>query len=94
MICPEPQGLALERHLRRAVGRDRVARLQAAIPFNGGDFALFLDRVPGTFSFLGVRRPGGTIESGYPHLGTFDPDERRRSRGPGDAGWLASSAAG
>ncbi len=93
MICPEREGHALGRYLDRTVGRHRVRRLHAAIPFNGEDFALFLDRIPGTFTFLGVRAPGATIESSYPHLGTFDPDERAIGHGVrAMAGWLAARA--
>jgi metal-dependent amidase/aminoacylase/carboxypeptidase family protein len=91
MVCPEPEGLALKRYLHRTVGRDRVRMLHAAIPFNGEDFALFLDRVPGTFSFLGVRAPGAAIETSYPHFGGFTPDERAIGHGVrAMAGWLAS----
>jgi metal-dependent amidase/aminoacylase/carboxypeptidase family protein len=91
MVCPEPEGLALRRYLHRTVGRDRVRMLHAAVPFNGEDFALFLDRVPGTFSFLGVRAPGAAIETSYPHFGGFSPDERAIGHGVrAMAGWLAS----
>ncbi|WP_251063718.1 MULTISPECIES: hypothetical protein [unclassified Streptomyces] len=32
-----------------------------AEPFSGEDFALYLDRVPGTYTFLGVRAMAGWI---------------------------------
>jgi amidohydrolase len=90
MVCPEPEGRALRRYLQHTAGRDRVRTLHAAIPFSGEDFALFLDRVPGTFTFLGVRAPGAAIETSYPHFGTFDPDERAIGHGVrAMAGWLA-----
>jgi len=90
MVCPEREGKALQRYLHQTVGRDRVSQLHAAIPFNGEDFALFLDRVPGTFTFLGVRAPGAAIEASYPHFGTFTPDERAIGHGVrAMAGWLA-----
>jgi metal-dependent amidase/aminoacylase/carboxypeptidase family protein len=93
MVCPEPEGRALRRHLRHTVGPDRVRTLHAAIPFSGEDFALFLDRVPGTFTFLGVRAPGAAIETSYPHFGTFEPDERAIGHGVrAMAGWLARRA--
>jgi metal-dependent amidase/aminoacylase/carboxypeptidase family protein len=93
MVCPEREGRALQRYLRRTVGRDRVAALHATIPFNGEDFALFLDRVPGTFTFLGVRSPGAAIETSYPHFGAFVPDERAIGHGVrAMAGWLADRA--
>jgi amidohydrolase len=95
MVVPERSGRALERHLQATIGPDRVRRLHAAIPFNGEDFALFLDRMPGTFSFLGVRTPGATVESSYPHFGAFRPDERAIGHGVrAMAGWLATRTSG
>jgi metal-dependent amidase/aminoacylase/carboxypeptidase family protein len=95
MVCPERDSQALGRHLRRTLGPDRVGTLHAAIPFNGEDFALFLDQVPGTFTFLGVRAPGTAIEAGYPHFVDFTPDERAIGHGVrAMAGWLATRAGG
>ncbi|HEY1178190.1 MAG TPA: M20/M25/M40 family metallo-hydrolase, partial [Phytomonospora sp.] len=74
LVCPERDARELERHLRRAVGADAVHVAHAATPFNGEDFALFIDRLPGTYSYLGVRRPGEGIESSMPHQVVFDPD--------------------
>jgi metal-dependent amidase/aminoacylase/carboxypeptidase family protein len=93
MVCPEREGKALRRYLQRTVGDDRVRTLYAAVPFSGEDFALFLNRVPGTFSFLGVRAPGAAIETSYPHFGAFNPDERAIGHGVrAMAGWLARRA--
>lgn len=90
MVCPEPEGEAMQRYLHRAVGPDRVVRLHAALPFNGEDFALFLGRAPGTYTLLGVRSPGSSIESSSPHFGAFEPDERAIGYGVRVmAGWLA-----
>lgn len=90
MVCPEREGHAVERYLRHTIGRDKVTTLHAAIPFSGEDFALFLDQMPGTFTFLGVRTPGTSIETSYPHFGTFTPDERAIGHGVrAMAGWLA-----
>ena len=90
MVCPEREGQAIKRYLRQAVGRDQVRTMHAAIPFSGEDFALFLDRIPGTFIFLGVRAPGAAIETSYPHFGAFNPDERAIGLGVrAMAGWLA-----
>jgi metal-dependent amidase/aminoacylase/carboxypeptidase family protein len=95
MVCPEREGEALERYLRRTLGRDRVPRLHAAVPFNGEDFALFLRQIPGTFTFLGVRTPGAAIETSYPHFGTFTPDERAIGHGVrAMAAWLARRSRG
>jgi len=90
MVCPEREGQAIKRYLQQAAGRDRVPTMYAAIPFSGEDFALFLNRIPGTFIFLGVRAPGAAIETSYPHFGAFNPDERAIGIGVrAMAGWLA-----
>lgn len=93
MVCPKRDALALGRHLRRVLGPDGVTVMHAAFPFNGEDFALFLDRIPGTYSFLGVRRPGADIAEGVPHYSTFDPDTKAIGIGVrAMAGWLATRA--
>jgi amidohydrolase len=93
MVCPEREGRAVEWYLRNTLGRDKVTTLHAALPFSGEDFALFLDQMPGTYTFLGVRAPGAPIEASYPHFGTFDPDERAIGHGVrAMAGWLADRA--
>lgn len=93
MHCPEPEARAIRRYLRRTIGPDRVTTMHAAVPFSGEDFALFLDRLPGTYSFLGVRSPGAGIETSYPHFGAFTPDERAIGHGVrAMAGWLATRA--
>ncbi|OLB64395.1 MAG: amidohydrolase [Actinobacteria bacterium 13_2_20CM_2_72_6] len=90
MVCPEWEGQAIKRYLRQTVGRDQVLTMRAALPFSGEDFALFLRRVPGSFTFLGVRSPGAAIETSYPHFVAFDPDERAIGHGVrAMAGWLA-----
>lgn len=91
MVCPERDGRAIERYLRRSLGRDRVQVVHAAVPFSSEDFALFLDQLPGTYTFLGVRTPGAAIETSYPHFGAFTPDERAIGHGVrAMAGWLAA----
>ncbi|WP_371873933.1 M20 metallopeptidase family protein [Streptomyces glebosus] len=96
MVCPERDARVLAHHLRRTLGRDAVAELHAAFPpFSGEDFALYLDRVPGTFTFLGVRAPGAPITTSYPHYPDFAPDERAISVGVrAMAGWIAERAQG
>lgn len=90
MVCPEGDARTLARHLRRAFGQDAVTELHAAFPFNGEDFALYLDRVPGTYTFLGVRAPGAPITACYPHYPDFAPDERAIGVGVrAVAGWIA-----
>lgn len=90
LVCPEREGHAVERYLRHTRGRGNVIPMHAAVPFSGEDFSLFLDGMPGTYTFLGVRRPGASVETSYPHFGTFDPDERAIAYGVrAMAGWLA-----
>ncbi|GAA3958231.1 M20 metallopeptidase family protein [Actinoplanes auranticolor] len=94
MVCPPKDALALKRYLQQTAGRGRVATAYAALPFSGEDFALFLNRIPGTYTFLGVRSPGAAIETSYPHFGAFTPDERAIGHGVrAMAGWLAKRAA-
>ncbi|GAA2712852.1 M20 metallopeptidase family protein [Actinoplanes palleronii] len=81
MVTPQREGRALHRYLRRTVGETRTLPTYAAIPYSGEDFALFLNRMPGTFTYLGVRRPGSDIKTSYPHFGAFDPDERAIGHG-------------
>jgi metal-dependent amidase/aminoacylase/carboxypeptidase family protein len=93
LITPRREGRQLQRHLHRTIGAERTGVLHAAIPFSGEDYALFLDRIPGTYTFLGVRAPGAAIETSYPHFGTFNPDERAIGHGVRTmAGWLATRA--
>ncbi|GAA5614965.1 amidohydrolase [Streptomyces platensis] len=96
MVCPERDARVLAHHLRRTLGRDAVTELHAAFPpFSGEDFALYLDRVPGTFTFLGVRAPGAPVTTSYPHYPDFAPDERAISVGVrAMAGWIAERAHG
>ncbi|MFD0308477.1 M20 family metallopeptidase [Streptomyces sp. NPDC127119] len=91
MVCPEHDARLLARHLRRTVGQDMVTELRAAFPpFSGEDFALFLNRIPGTYTFLGVRTPGMPITTSYPHYPDFSPDERAIGVGVrAMAGWIA-----
>ncbi len=91
MVCPERDARTLARHLRRTLGQDAVTELHAAFPpFSGEDFALYLERVPGTFTFLGVHSPGVPITTSYPHYPDFDPDERAISLAVrAMAGWIA-----
>ena len=91
MVCPERDARLLAHHLRRTVGQHMVTELCAAFPpFSGEDFALFLDRLPGTYTFLGVRSPGTPITTSYPHYPDFLPDERAIGVGVrAMAGWIA-----
>ncbi|MFF7313482.1 amidohydrolase [Streptomyces sp. NPDC008137] len=94
MVCPAPDAQALARHLRRGLGTDAVTTLHSAFPpFSGEDYALYLGRVPGTYTFLGVRAPNAPITTGYPHFTEFAPDERAIGIGVrAMAGWIAERA--
>jgi metal-dependent amidase/aminoacylase/carboxypeptidase family protein len=93
LVCPERDGSLLERHLRRGLGDEKVSRMHAAPPFNGEDFALFGQRIPVTYTFLGVRSPGALVTTAFPHHVDFDPDERAIGTGVrAMAGWLAERA--
>ncbi|KOU08824.1 amidohydrolase [Streptomyces sp. NRRL F-5755] len=91
MVCPDRDARLLARHLRRTVGRNTVTELRAAFPpFSGEDFALYLNRLPGTYTFLGVRAPGAPITTSYPHYPDFSPDERAIGVGVrAMASWIA-----
>ncbi|MFG2143114.1 M20 family metallopeptidase [Streptomyces sp. NPDC048696] len=90
MVCPEGDARRVAHHLRRTLGRGAVTELHAAFPFNGEDFALYLQRLPGTYTFLGVRAPGAPITTGFPHYPDFAPDERAIGVGVrAMAGWIA-----
>ncbi|MFB7338161.1 M20 family metallopeptidase [Streptomyces adustus] len=91
LVCPEHDAHLLTRRLRRALGPHTVTELHAAFPpFSGEDFALYLNRVPGTYTFLGVRTPGAPVTTSYPHFPDFLPDERAIGIGVrAMAGWIA-----
>lgn len=91
LVCAAPDALELAAHLRGTGVRVDVAH--AAIPFSGEDHALFARRLPGTYSYLGVRRPGAASATGFPHHPAFDPDESAIGVGVrAMAGWLAARA--
>lgn len=62
----------------RSVGE--VVTMPAAYPFNGEDFALFLQRVPGAMIFLGVANEAAGLH-GITHATDFSADESAISLG-------------
>ncbi len=72
MVSSPELSLAAAESLR-AVGE--VATLRAAYPFNGDDFGLFLQRVPGAMIFLGVANEAAGLH-GITHSTDFGADER------------------
>jgi metal-dependent amidase/aminoacylase/carboxypeptidase family protein len=60
--------------LERVLGDEHVARYRSSSPFNGEDFALFLQRIPGAMLLLGVAdHAQGHL--GIPHQPDFIADE-------------------
>ena len=89
MVCSPDLSHAAADYFRTTVGPDAVAVMRACFPFNGEDFGLFLDRVPGAMFFLGVANPVAGL-SGIVHTPTFAADERAIGIGTrAMAGWLA-----
>ncbi len=60
--------------LDRVLGHEHVARYRASSPFNGEDFALFLQRTPGVMLLLGVADYARGL-LGIPHQPDFIADE-------------------
>ncbi|MER5178264.1 amidohydrolase [Streptomyces sp. NPDC002896] len=75
MVCSPELNATAATYLRGALGADAVMTLHAAYPFNGDDFADFLQQVPGAMFYLGVANPEAGIH-GLPHSPDFGADER------------------
>lgn len=75
MVCSAELSYAAAAHVRGVPGVSAVEVFHAAFPFNGEDFALFLQQVPGAMLFLGVANPAAGI-NGVPHAPDFAADER------------------
>jgi metal-dependent amidase/aminoacylase/carboxypeptidase family protein len=75
MVCSPRLSETAAVYLRDTIGTQAVIMLHAAFPFNGEDFALFLQRVPGAMFFLGVANPSAGC-NGVPHSPDFAADER------------------
>ncbi|WP_373303450.1 hypothetical protein [Streptomyces viridiviolaceus] len=73
MVC-SPELSAAAAHLRGVLGAHAVTVQHAAFPFNGEDFALFVQRVPGAMFILGVANPDAG-HNGIPHSPDFAADE-------------------
>ena len=70
--------IGLEEELRpvldSVVGRENVARLKNAFPFNSEDFAFYQQQIPGVMYWLGATNMQRGIIS-VPHMPGFDIDE-------------------
>jgi metal-dependent amidase/aminoacylase/carboxypeptidase family protein len=92
MVCSPELSEAAAGYLRATFGDDAVMVMRALFPFNGEDFALFLQRVPGAMFYLGVANPEAGV-NGVPHSPDF-ADERALEIGVrAMAGFLASRLA-
>lgn len=90
MVCSADLSESAAEYFREAFGVDAAAVLHAPFPFNGEDFAYFLNRVPGAMFFVGVANPAAG-QSGIVHTPTFAADERAIALGVrAMAGWLAT----
>jgi metal-dependent amidase/aminoacylase/carboxypeptidase family protein len=74
MVCSPELSEAAAAHLRGVLGAHAVTVQHAAFPFNGEDFALFLQRLPGAMFILGVANPEAGL-NGIPHSPDFAADE-------------------
>ncbi|GAB3864656.1 M20 family metallopeptidase [Dactylosporangium cerinum] len=75
MVCSPQLSNTAADFLRGTLGPQSVTVLHAAFPFNGEDFGLFLQRVPGAMLYLGVADPAAGI-NGVAHAPDFAADER------------------
>jgi metal-dependent amidase/aminoacylase/carboxypeptidase family protein len=75
MVCSPQLSKVAAAYLRNTIGPQAVIMLHAAFPFNGEDFALFLQHTPGAMLYLGVANPDAGI-NGLPHAPDFAADER------------------
>jgi hypothetical protein len=75
IVCSPALSQAAAAYLRNTIGPQAVIVLHAAFPFNGEDFALFLQHTPGAMLYLGVANPDAGI-NGVPHAPDFAADER------------------
>jgi amidohydrolase len=90
MVSSPDLSLAAAHFFRATIASEAVTELRACFPFNGEDFALFLDRIPGAMFFLGVANRSAGID-GIVHTPTFAADERAIGIGTrAMAGWLAT----
>jgi len=90
MVCSQDLSEAAASYLRGAIGPDAVTNLHGSWPFNGEDFALFLQRVPGAMFFIGVANAEAGM-NGAPHTPDFAADERAISIGVRAMAGLLSS---
>ncbi len=87
--------IGLEEELRpvldRVVGRENVARLKNAFPFNSEDFAFYQQQIPGVMYWLGATNLEKGIVS-VPHMPGFDIDEECLVVGTKACTWWNPSA--
>lgn len=90
MVCNPQLSEAAARYFQTTIGVDSVTVWRAMLPFNGEDFAIFLNDIPGAMFGLGVANSANGF-NGHIHSPTFTADERAISHGTrAMAGWLAT----
>lgn len=88
MVCAPHLSNAAAQYFRSTFGDDSVTVWRAMLPFNGEDFAIFLNHMPGAMFGLGVTNAAAGF-NGHPHSPAFTADEQAISRGTrAMAGWL------
>jgi metal-dependent amidase/aminoacylase/carboxypeptidase family protein len=75
MVCSPELSHAAAAHFEHADSVQAVEVLHASFPFNGEDFGLFLQQIPGAMLHLGVANPVEGL-NGAPHTPNFGADER------------------
>jgi len=90
MVCSPALSNTAGDYFRQRLGPDSVVVLRAMLPFNGEDFGVFLNRIPGAMFFLGVANPERDC-NGDIHSPSFSADEDAIGIATRTiAGWLVS----
>jgi metal-dependent amidase/aminoacylase/carboxypeptidase family protein len=90
MVCSPTLSNTAGDYIRSKLGSGSVTVLHAMLPFNGEDFGIFLNRIPGAMFFLGVANPAKNC-NGQIHSPGFTADEDAISIATRVmTGWLAS----
>ncbi|NEE01324.1 M20 metallopeptidase family protein [Phytoactinopolyspora halotolerans] len=90
MVCDAKLSEQAGEYFGSVLGPENISVLRGFFPYNGEDFALFLDRIPGAMFYLGVSNESAG-QLGVPHAPTFSADESAIGIGTrAVAGWLGS----
>ncbi|WP_129662492.1 amidohydrolase [Phytoactinopolyspora endophytica] len=90
MVCDANLSEQAGEYFGSVLGQENITVLHGFYPYNGDDFALFLDRIPGAMFYLGVSNES-TGQLGLPHAPQFSADESAIGIGTrAVAGWLSA----